>query len=213
MIDERKKELYNLLRNLSFEVIHKDKSSFLRVREVYDALIKEIFNKTRFRKGEEGFEWTDVANRLWIIFDYMDMEYNAIKEGNFEKKGEAIILRNKSLDDVISKIDALNRFFKEDKNFNLRTRKKRLFEEFEELYKFAKKGKREEYDNLNRDCSEKVTEIFGEFRKGDEGFEWDLAKNMILGILLARINKNKNLLKHYEDSLKKQKKLLRTYLK
>ncbi|MEK6932268.1 MAG: hypothetical protein AABW56_00555, partial [Nanoarchaeota archaeon] len=81
MIDERKKELYNLIRSLFFEVIHKDKDSFLKIREAYDALLKDVFKKTKFLKNEEGFEWADIANRLWIVFEYIDMEYDAIKEG------------------------------------------------------------------------------------------------------------------------------------
>lgn len=212
MIDERKKELYNLLRSLLFEVIHKDKSSFLKIREKYDSLLKDIFDKIKFRKGEEGFEWVDIVNKLWIVFDYMDMEYKAIKENDLSRKEEAINLRNKNLKEIQIRINSLKRFFEDNKNIDLKTRKRQLFDEYKKLYELAKQGERKKYDDLNRDCSEKVTEIFGHFEKGDEGFEWDETKNMIVGIFQATVTKNKKMLKHYEKEFKKKKKILKTYL-
>ena len=192
MIDERKKELYNQLRNLFFEVIHKDRNSFLKMKAIYDSLLKEIFDKSKFDKNEEGFYWVEVRN---------DLEMYLNGAGN-------------NLEEIGNKIKSLKRFFDENKNSDLKVKKKELLEEFEELYKVAKRGNRGEYDNLNRNCSEKITEIFGlSFKKGDEGYEWDLAKNMILGIFRAQVDDNKDLLEHYEKSLKKQKKLLRGYLK
>ena len=213
MIDERKKELYNLLRSLLFEVIHKDKSSFLKIREKYDSLLKDIFDKIKFHKGEEGFEWVYVVNKLWIVFEYIDMEYDAIKEGDFSKKEEAKMLIDNSLENLGHRINLLKRFFEDDKNIDLKTRKRQLFGEYKKLYELAKQGERKKYDDLNRDCSEKVTEIFGHFEKGEEGFEWDETKNMIVGIFQATVSDNKDLLKHYEKMLKEKKKSLRRYLK
>jgi len=190
MINGLKKELYNQLRNLFFEVIHKDKDSFLKVKVVYNSLLKEIFGKTKFNKNEECFYWVEVRD---------DLERYLNGAGN-------------NLEEIGDKIKSLKRFFEKYKNNDLRSKKEQLFKEFEKLYQLAEEGKREEYDNLNRDCSEKVTEIFG-FSLNEEGHKWDLTKNMILGVFQARARNNKELLRYYKKEFKKKKKEIEKYLK
>jgi hypothetical protein len=88
------------------------------------------------------------------------------------------------------------------------SRKKELYDILKELFKLALKNDYKNYINLKKDFNNLIIIIFGHnLSKGEEGFEWDFARNQtdnIITIRNAMINfsNNEKLRLKYEKMLK-----------
>ena len=184
--DPRKHELYNLLQDMFFQAIHKDLKAYAKLAKEYNKTLYDIFEgRKNIEKGDrEGFYWDQARNCLDEFFSWKALEQKAKAEKKFEIEEKARVKQTQALENFKDKFKGLNVFVRGDINKPIEELKNNLYNVLKELYKCAIKTDDLKYKKLNRDYDYLIVKEFGDsINSGNEGFEWDVARNLTGSLL------------------------------
>ena len=68
--DDRKNELYRILKNLEFLAERDNWGDYLKLRKIFNNLLHDVFGKEHPSDGTEGFEWDKARGIMDTAYTY-----------------------------------------------------------------------------------------------------------------------------------------------
>ena len=108
--DDRKHELYRILKNLYYITLKERYEDYLKLKNVYNKLLGDIFGT--HLKNQEGFYWDEARNGIDNIFSSINIYNNAKAKGAIKVMEKAEEIKKGALIDALKKIENLKKFLK-----------------------------------------------------------------------------------------------------
>lgn len=87
--DDRKKQLHIILEHLYKASEDENIDDFNKLSEPFNKMMVEIFGRSPWKHGTEGFEWDEARNGVMVIFTAKDV-YKDREKFEIEKKAQLV---------------------------------------------------------------------------------------------------------------------------